>query len=143
MLIPYLRPAVFYLDGRLYEWSMGVAMLTFGGAMLAFPRMANGSILQILSYFLPSFALAFLFLNLGLLRIAALIANGNSMWIGPRIRSFVAAITAVLWTTFTLSMVRVSFEQGFPSPMVFYWGVFTLAEIYVAYRAALDVRTGN
>lgn len=135
------RGIVYFLDTRLYEWAFGIAMILVGGAMLIFPRMAHGSIMSILAAGLNSYAIGTIFLALGLLRLAALIANGRSMQIGPRIRSFVAVLTSALWTTFTLSMARVSFEQGFPSPMVFFWGPFTLAEVYISYRAVLDVRT--
>ncbi len=137
------RAITYYLDGRLYEWVMGTAMILFGGGMLVFPRMAHGSILSILTALLNNYAIGTIFLALGLLRMVALIANGRSMQIGPRIRSFVAVFTSALWTTFTLSMTRVSFEQGFPSPMVFFWSMFTLAEVYISYRAVLDVRTGH
>lgn len=134
------HPITFYLDGRLYEWTMGSAMIAFGVAMLFFPRMANGSILQILTAVFNSYAIALIFLTIGVARISALIANGNSLQIGPRIRAYAAAVSSILWTTFTLSMARVSIEQGFPSPMVFYWGFFTAAEVYISYRAVLDVR---
>lgn len=134
------RPLTFYLDGRLYEWTMGSAMISFGIAMLFFPKMAHGSILQILIAVFSGWVIGLIFLFDGALRITALIANGRSLQIGPRIRAWTAAVAAILWTTFTLSMVRVSLEQGFPSPMVFYWGFFTAAEIYISYRAMLDVR---
>lgn len=135
------KTVTYHLDGRLHEWTMAVSMALCGLAILMFPRMVHGSIMGILAVFLNSFVIGTIFLSLGLLRMAALIANGQSMQVGPRLRSIVAAITSVLWTTFTLSMVRVSFDQGFPSPMVFFWGPFTAAEIYISYRAVLDVRT--
>lgn len=134
------HPITFYLDGRLYEWTMGAAMIAFGIGMLFFPRMAHGSILQILFSVFNSFVIGVIFLTTGMARISALIANGNSLQIGPRVRAYAALISSVLWTTFTLSMARVSIEQGFPSPMVFYWGFFTAAEVYISYRAVLDVR---
>lgn len=134
------HPITYYLDGRLYEWTMGSAMVVFGIAVLFFPRMAQGSILQILSAIFSSWGIGLIFLFDGALRITALIANGKSLQIGPRIRAWTAAVASILWTTFTLSMVRVSLEQGFPSPMVFYWGFFTTAEVYISYRAVLDVR---
>lgn len=121
---------------------MAVAMIALGVAMLLWPRMMHGSILQILLEILTSQIAAVLFLVLGMLRMAALIANGHSLRAGPRIRSWCAIVTAVLWAQFTLSMGKVSIEQGFPSPMVFFWSSFTFAEIYIAYRAVLDVRSG-
>jgi hypothetical protein len=137
------RPITYYLDGRLYEWVMGGAMVAFGFAMLLSPKMLHGSILSILAAMFASYVVGTIFLALGLLRMAALVANGRSMEIGPRIRSVVATICSALWTTFTLSMIRVSIDQGFPSPMVFFWGAFVLAEVYISYRAVLDVRSSS
>lgn len=137
------RPITYYLDGRLYEWVMGGAMVSFGFAMLLSPKMLHGSILSILAAMFASYVVGTIFLALGLLRMAALVANGRSMEIGPRIRSVVATICSALWTTFTLSMIRVSIDQGFPSPMVFFWGAFVLAEVYISYRAVLDVRSSS
>lgn len=134
------RPITYYLDGRLYEWIMATAMIELGIAILTWPRIAYGSILQVTLQYIPAPAVAFVFLVVGMSRMAALIANGNSLRIGPRIRSWCAIMTAVLWAQFAFSMGRVSIEQGFPSPMVFFWASFTFAEIYIAYRAVLDVR---
>ncbi len=137
------RPITYYLDGRLYEWVFGTALVAFGFAMLISPRMLHGSILSILAAMFNSYVVGTIFLALGLLRMTALVANGRSMEIGPRIRSVVATICSALWTTFTLSMIRVSIDQGFPSPMVFFWGAFVLAEVYISYRAVLDVRSSS
>jgi hypothetical protein len=120
---------------------MAIAMTVFGIMMLTWPRMSNGSILHLLSQYVAGEIIALTFLVTGMLRVAALIANGGSMWIGPRIRSVSAIISACMWAEFTLSMVEVSFKQGFPSPMVPFWLTFTIAELYVTYRAGLDVRS--
>lgn len=129
-----------YIDGRLHEWTMATSMILFGAAGFIFPQMEHGSILKVLLQVVSFWELTSIFLSVGVLSIFALFANGRSLKIGPRIRSLTAVIRSVLWMSFTLSMVRVSIEQGFPSPMVFFWGPFTLAEIYIAYRAVLDVR---
>jgi hypothetical protein len=135
-----VRPITYYLDGRLYEWAMGLIMISLGLAMTIWPAMCRGSILQVLLAIMPEAVAGLLFLVLGILRLFALIANGSSCVIGPRLRTTVATVASMIWTTFTLSMSEVSIKQGFPSPMVFFFSVFTLAELYVSYRAALDVR---
>ena len=134
------RPITYFLDGRLHEWVMAASMMMLGVAMLFWPRVASGSILQIVVFSLGGIITALVFLGVGMSSLAALIANGHSMKIGPRIRTFSAIIRSMLWASFTMSMVRVSYDQGFPSPMVFIWGPFTVAEIYISYRAVLDVR---
>lgn len=134
------NPLVYRLDGRLHEWVMSAAMIFFGFGILIQPRTAHGSILQ---FFLRVFSaewIAAIFLFIGFFSIGALIANGASMAVGPRVRSICAILRAGLWAEFTTSMIKVSFDQGFVSPMVYFWGTFTAAEIYIAYRAVLDVR---
>jgi hypothetical protein len=134
------RPIAQLVDVRLFEWAFSVPLIMLGLAMLIWPEIAHGSILKILVTFLGSVGTGLVFVWVGLVSVAALIANGNSLAIGPRLRSLSAVIRSVFWITFTLSMARVSIAQGFPSPMVFFWSSFTGAEIFTAYRAARDVR---
>lgn len=108
--------------------------------MLVWPRMQRGSIVQVLIEIVGGSAASAVFLLVGLFSTIALVVNGNSLAIGPRVRSICAIFRSVLWGQFTLSMAYVSVAQGFPSPMVFFFGVFTAAELYVVYRAVLDVR---
>lgn len=134
------RPITFYLDARLFEWAFSVPMIFLGISILIWPAISHGSILQVLVAGVGAVRAALIFIAVGVTGIVALIANGGSMRVGPRLRSLSAVIRSILWLTFTLSMFRVSIEQGFPSPMVFFWGSFTGAEVYISYRAALDVR---
>lgn len=135
------RPLTHHLDGRLHEWAMATGMMMLGVLMLIYPKMSKGSIIQVLLQFVNSTIAALVFLFIGIFTVIALIANGSSLRIGPRIRSIMAISRSVLWAQFTLSMIKVSLEQEFPSPMVPFWLIFTLAEIYISYRAALDVRS--
>lgn len=130
-----------YLDSRLFEWTKSMALLLIGLAMLVWPVMSHGTILQILVGILGGQGTAIFFVIVGLCSGAALIANGQSLWIGPWTRSLGAAVRATIWTSFTLSMLRVSVEQGFPSPMVFFFGIFAIVEVFISYRAVLDVRS--
>jgi hypothetical protein len=139
------RPITYYLDARLFEWAFSVPMIMLGVSILIWPMVAQGSILRVLVLSIGDIATALAFVIIGITGIVALIANGSSLRIGPRLRAFSAIIRSILWLTFVLSMARVSINQGFPSPMVFFWSSFTGAEVYISYRAALDVRphSGN
>lgn len=108
--------------------------------MLIWPKMAKGSIVEVIVYFVGWPMVAIIFTAVGLASITALIVNGQSLAVGPRVRSICAIFRSVLWAQFTLSMIGVSATQGFPSPMVFFFSVFTASEFYVVYRAVLDVR---
>lgn len=137
------RSVTYYLDGRQIEWAMSAFLVTLGVAILVWPEIAHGSILQVLVSNIGARGTAFLFIITGMIGIAALIANGRSLKLGPHARSLMAIVRMVIWASFTLSMFRVSVGQGFPSPMVFFFGYFTIAEAYTPYRASLDVRTGS
>jgi len=129
------------LDGRLLEWAVSIPLILLGISMLLWNKIFHGSILRILVGSIGGIGTAVVFVAVGLFGIAALIANGSSLKIGPHIRSVTAIIRAVIWMSFTLSMAEVSIAQGFPSPMVYFFGSFTMAELYISYRAVLDVRS--
>lgn len=137
------RSITYYLDGRRVEWTASAFLITLGVAILVWPKIAHGSILQVLVSNIGAIGTALLFIVTGMISIAALIVNGRSLKIGPHVRSIIAILRMVIWASFTLSMYRVSVEQGFPSPMVFFFGYFTIAEAYTPYRAVLDVRPGS
>ena len=109
--------------------------------MALFPKMMHNSIAQILIQSLGDTGTTILFVVVGLLGIAALIANGSSLKVGPHIRSITAIIRMAIWFSFVIAMTKISIVQGFPSPMVFFFGTLTLVEAYTPYRAVLDVRS--
>lgn len=137
------RSITYYMDGRQIEWAMSAFLITLGVAMLVWSAIARGSILQVLVGNIGAIGTALLFIIIGMIGIVALVVNGRSIKIGPHARSIMAIVRMVIWASFTLSMSRVSLQQGFPSPMVFFFGYLTLAEAYTPYRAVLDVRTGS
>jgi hypothetical protein len=145
--MPFPR-IIYYLDTRLHEWLLSGSLTSIGLAMMIWPRMAEGSIFDVVERVLRSIfggnantVLALLLFTIGGLGMAALIANGGSLWIGPRIRSVAACARSILWASVVISMERVSEQQGFPSPMVFFFSLFTAGEVYISYRAVLDVRS--
>jgi hypothetical protein len=108
--------------------------------MMIYPTIANGTIVKVLLDLVGWPIVALVFIAVGAASIAALIINGNSYAVGPRVRSICAIFRSILWAQFVLSMIYVSQRQGFPSPMIFFFSVFTASEFYVIYRAVLDVR---
>lgn len=137
------RSITYYLDGRQLEWFVSAFLITTGIAMMVWPKVIGGSILHVLVGNLGGSTTAMLFVVIGVIGVIALIINGRSLKIGPQARSLIAIVRMVIWASFTLSMFRVSIEQGFPSPMVFFFYFLTMAEAYTPYRAVLDVRSGN
>jgi hypothetical protein len=134
------RPIGYYFDVRLFEWAFSIPLGVIGIAMLIWPQISHGSILHLLLETIGDTTTALGFILTGIIGVVALIANGRSLCIGPRLRSLSAVVRSIIWLTFVLSMVRVSIAQDFPSPMIFFWSSFTGAEIFISFRAALDVR---
>jgi hypothetical protein len=138
--VPHQHRLQYYLDGRLFEWAFSTCCLLLGVGMFIWPRIAQGSIVRVLVDVVGWPVIAVIFTLVGFASMLALVVNGNSFAIGPRVRACCAIWRSVLWAQFTLSMIHVSVVQGFPSPMMFFFSVFTLSEFYVIYRAVLDVR---
>ena len=130
----------YYLDGRLFEWTFSSCCFLFGVGLLTFPTMSRGSIIRLLFDIVGWPAVGVIFLLVGVSSVAALIVNGRSMSIGPRVRACCAIWRAALWSEFSMSMIHVSLAEGHLSPMVIFFSVFTASEFYVVYRAVLDVR---
>ena len=130
----------YYLDGRLFEWVMSLAMVLVSVEIFIWPRTLQASAFQWMTQVLsPDFAGAILF-GAGWFRVLALVANGSSMVIGPRVRAIGAICGAVMWVQFATALVKLSIEQSYPSPGIPFWYMFTIAELRIAYRAVLDVR---
>jgi hypothetical protein len=83
------------------------------------------------------------FLICGVACIVALLVNGASMVIGPRVRAWAAVARAILWLQFGISTLQAGIEQGYPYTVQPFWFTFALAEVWVAYRAVLDVRSSS
>lgn len=130
----------YYLDGRLFEWTMSASMLLVSAEIFVWPETLKASAFQWITRVMSPDFIGVTLLIAGLMRTFALIANGSSLSMGPRLRSVGAIAGAVMWVQFGIALVKLSTEQHFPSPGIPFWFMFTLAELRIAYRAVLDVR---
>lgn len=134
------KPVTYYLDGRLYEWVMSVGSFIISLMIVVWPEISRGPNFQFMSTYLSESVIIFVFLLNSIAKIGALLANGGSLAVGPRVRAACAGVYALIWAQFVMSLIKISVDQGYPAAGIPFWGMFTLAEIYVAYRATLDVR---
>jgi hypothetical protein len=134
-----VNPMIYYLDGRLFEWAMTTGKITLGFQFALIPDTIKSVPFQWISEVNGAMLLATVMLSTGFIRLGALIANGASLVIGPYLRSLTAMFGAVLWFEFGVSYLVGAIQRGFGGPLSF-WFVFSLAELYVVYRAVLDVR---
>lgn len=128
------------LDGRLYEWVIATPTIAMGVQMAIWPNTITLSAFQLISVSVSGRQLAWIAIFVGAARLFALAINGSSDVVGPIIRSVCAFISALLWGQFAYALFLMSMERGIPSPGLSFWVSITLAEIYVSYRAVMDVR---
>lgn len=130
----------YYLDGRLFEWVMSISMVLLAIEVFVWPETLQASAFQWALLVMSSDFVGAVMFAAGWFRILALIANGSSMVIGPRVRAIGAIAGAVMWVQFGTALVKLSIVQHYPSPGIPFWFMFTIAELRIAYRAVLDVR---
>lgn len=133
----------YYIDGRLFEWVMSVSMVLLAVEIFVWPVTLKASAFQWATLVMNTEFVGFIMFGAGLFRLMALVANGSSLAIGPRVRAIGALVGAVMWVQFGLALLKLSVDQNFPSPGIPFWFMFTLAELRITYRAVLDVRTSR
>jgi hypothetical protein len=128
----------YYLDGRRFEWAMTIPMLVVAVLAFVWPKTLTFSAFHwILTVMSPATVEISMFL-IGWFGMIGLLLNGHKVRgvrAGPVIRSLCAIARAVMWSQFSLALLRLSIAQGFPSPGLPFWITFTIFEIDVAYRA--------
>ena len=128
----------YYVDGRLWEWIITVAMLALAVETLIWPQTLKASAFQWIVLVMSNwFAEIFLF-SVGWTRLIGLLLNGHmirGVRVGPIIRSASAIACAVMWVQFDIALFELSVRQGFPSPGIPFWSMFVLGELYTTYRA--------
>jgi hypothetical protein len=127
----------YYVDGRLFEWSMTMPMLALSVMTFIWPITLRGSAFQWVVVVMPIPLIETLMFVISWIALVGLLLNGHQ-WrgvrVGPLIRSGAAIARAVMWAQFALALVRLSVLQGYPSPGVPFWTMFVMTEIYVANR---------
>ena len=133
----------YYIEGRLLEWTNSVAFGALGICVLVWPKTATNPAFQLFAWVLPTAIIGLVLIACGFSCIAALVANGSSKVFGPRVRAWTALLRSMLLFQFGLSTLQSSVAQGFPFTVVPFWFLMALAEIWVVYRAVLDVRSDH
>lgn len=135
-----LRRITLMLEGRLYEWSVALATLGLSFEILMWPETIRESAFHLTDDIIGSTNLAVLTFVIGFARSIALAFNGRSLIIGPYVRAACSLLSAALWSQFAYALYLLTELHSAPSPGFPFWVSFTGAEIYVGYRAMIDVR---
>ena len=128
----------------MFEWVMTLAMLAIALEVAIWPSsIASGSFRILLVVISPT-ALSLFFGAFGLLRVAALIANGSWPEHGPRMRAMGAGAAALMWGQMCVALMLLTPGLGgLPSAGIPVYFSLTVGELISAYRAISDARSGN
>lgn len=132
-----------YLQNRLYEWTVTIPLIAVSIMVVIWPQILSAPAFQFFAEKMPSQFIVGFLATCSIACCIALLANGASFVLAPLIRSWAAIFRAVIWFQFVVSTFAASFAQGYPYTVTPFWVMFMIVEFYVAYRAVLDVRTGN
>lgn len=126
---------------RLFEWVMALIMLGMAVEIAVWPSTIGTSSLRIILVIASPENMAFFFAVFGVLRIAALVANGSWPTHGPRLRAMGAGSAALMWGQMCVALILLTpHNQGIPSPEIPIYFALTIGELVSAYRAMTDER---
>lgn len=126
---------------RLFEWVMTVIMLGLATEIVIWPETIGNSSFRFILKVVSAEHMAAFFVVFGLMRIAALIANGSWPKHGPRLRAMGAGSAALMWGQMCVALLLLApHNQGIPSPGIPVYFALTIGELVSAYRAMSDER---
>lgn len=126
---------------RLFEWVMTLAMLGLAIEIAIWPGTIGASSFRLILVLVSTEHMAVFFAVFGLMRIAALFANGSWPVHGPRLRAMGAGSAALMWGQMCVALLLLApFNQGVPSPGLPVYFALTIGELVSAYRAMTDER---
>ena len=132
-----------YCRNRLFEWVMTLSMIGMAVEIAIWPKAVAASSFRLMLGVINPLNIGMFFLAFGLLRIAALIANGSWPEHGPRMRAMGAGAAALMWGQMCVALFLLTAQRnGIPSPGISLYFFLTVGELVSAYRAISDARTG-
>jgi hypothetical protein len=130
-----------HFNNRVSEAGHSLIMVGIGLQIMAAPPVGNYRALDLLSGFISAGSIALLFVAVGAVRMAALIANGRWPSYGPWLRAIGALVGALIWSQMFLSLIVVQ-PDDLTSLNAPAYLVFTAIELISIYRA-LATRGGD
>lgn len=134
---------MYYVKGRIFEWTMALAMLFGGVELLLWDDVLTFGAFKWLLTIMGQKWIGSFMLFVGWIRLSALMFNGQLLFgsrFGPLVRAVCAVFAASLWAQFALALVVLSIDQGYPSLGVPFWIMFTIAELLVSYSVGAEWR---
>lgn len=116
-------------------------MLGLAIEILIWPATISASAFRYMLSVISAENMGVFFLLFGMVRILALIANGNWPKYGPRMRAAGGGFAAFMWLQmFVALIVLVPHNNGIPSPGIPVYFALFIGELISAYRVISDAR---
>lgn len=135
-----------YCGNRLFEWVTSSALLAIALQTAIWPQVISASNFRYILLVINSLDLSILLFFVGIIRLAALIANGR-YWptISPRLRAFGALLGALIWFQIFFALLQLVPKVGSPpSPGIPVYFALMMGELISCYRVlASDGNNGN
>ena len=143
-MAPMTHHFMSYCRNRLFEWVMTLAMLGMAIEIGFWPKAVEAISFRLMLVIINPLNIGMFFTAFGLLRIAALIANGSWPEHGPRMRAMGAGAAAMMWGQMCIALLLLAPQNnGIPSPGIALYFFLTVGELISAYRAMSDARPGD
>jgi hypothetical protein len=128
-----------HFENRLFELATSGMMIALSIHITIWPESIRASIFRFLLQMTGPVWLVPLFAIGGILRFAALVANGTWPIYGPKLRACGAIVGASLWAQMCTSLVLYHCNTGNPpSPGIWVYLVLTIVELIAMCRALVD-----
>jgi hypothetical protein len=126
---------------RLFEWLSSMMIISMALIEYIDPRTINRGGFYLISHLgMTSWVFYILTCVFGSMRIVALVANGMSVWWGPRIRMLVSLVSAVIWSQMAYSLIVWSVAQDYLSLGIPIFTFLAVGELVSSHRAAVDAK---
>ncbi|MCC8968184.1 hypothetical protein H8A95_39245 [Bradyrhizobium sp. Pear76] len=128
-----------HFQNRLFELATSWMMIALSVHILAWPDSIRASVFRfILQVTGPTWMVIFFGAG-GVLRLAALVANGSWPYYGPKLRACGAFIGASVWAQMCTSLFLYQADTGNPpSPGIWVYLVLSMVELIAMCRALVD-----
>jgi hypothetical protein len=128
---------LYHFNNRLSEVGAAALMIGYGLTLMASPQTADAHSFDLMGNVIADKYLSVVFLSIGVMRFAALVANGGWPKVGPRLRAAGAFFGGIIWTQMLLSLI----VFGHPSLGFSVYSVLAALEFLCFYRAVRDGRS--
>lgn len=128
-----------HFENRLFDLAMSIIMIGLAVHVTIWPDALRASLFRFTLDLIGTTWIVVLFGAGGLLRLAALIANGSWPLYGPKLRACGAIVGASIWAQMCTSLIlfHVTASRQ-PSPGITVYLVLTIVELIAMCRALVD-----